>query len=310
MSKFTVAAFYQFLHLPNYQELQPRLHSLCVEQNIKGIVLLASEGINGTVAGSRAAIDAFRSFLATQFDNLEYKESFAERMPFNRLKVRLKKEIVTLGVDVNPAAVTGKAVEPKDWNALLLDPEVLVLDVRNDYEVEIGTFTNAQNPKTASFTEFPDFVKTIDKSRAKKVAMCCTGGIRCEKASAYMLAQGFDEVYQLKGGILKYLETVPADQSLWNGQCFVFDQRVAVSHGLELSDYELCHGCRRPVSVEDRNSPFYERGVSCPACHDSLTPEKRAGARERQRQEDLARSRGQVHVGSSQQQIDRTPRIG
>lgn len=309
MSKLTVAAFYQFVPLANYQELKPRLEALCTEQGIKGIVLLASEGVNGTVAGSREAIDVFKSLLTSLFDRLEYKESFAEKMPFSRLRVRLKKEIVTLGVDVNPAAITGQHVEPQEWNQLISDPDVLVIDVRNDYEVEIGTFTNAQNPLTESFTKFPDYVKTIDRSKTKKVAMCCTGGIRCEKASAYMLSQGFDEVYQLKGGILKYLETVPPEQSLWRGECFVFDQRVAVSHGLQLGDYQLCYGCRRPILEEEKNSPLYERGVCCSACHDVITPEKREGARERQRQEDLARSRGQVHVGASHPQIDRHPRI-
>jgi UPF0176 protein len=298
MSKITVAAFYQFLPLSDCKELKQRLEALCVEQNIKGIVLLASEGVNGTVAGTRQAIDVLKALLTSLFDRLEYKESSANSMPFNRLKVRLKKEIVTLSVDVNPAEVTGTHVEPDEWNRLIADPEVLVIDVRNDYEVQIGSFMNANNPQTASFTEFPDFVKTIDKSKAKKVAMCCTGGIRCEKASAYMLSQGFNEVFQLKGGILKYLETVPADQSLWKGECFVFDQRVAVSHGLQLGQYQMCYGCRRPISEDEENSPFYERGVSCSQCHEAQTTKKKEGSRERQRQEDLARSRGQMHVGS------------
>ncbi len=299
MSKIIVAALYQFIFLPDFRELQPPLKALCGKHKIKGILLLAEEGINGTVAGSREAIDILKSFLETRCKGLEYKESWAEKMPFHRMKVRLKKEIVTLGVpEVNPCKQVGTYVTPKDWNDLISDPEILVIDTRNDYEVKIGRFSGALNPKTSSFTEFPEYIKTLDISKHPRVAMYCTGGIRCEKASSYLLSQGFEEVYHLKGGILKYLETVPPEESLWEGECFVFDDRVAVSHGLQLGRFELCHGCRHPISKEEMTSPLYERGVSCPHCHSTLTPKKRESARQRQRQEDLARARGDKHIGA------------
>lgn len=298
MTQIIVAALYQFKALPDFRELQPCLKALCDSWGIKGSLLLAKEGINGTVAGSREAIDALKVFLKTRFNALEYKESWCLEMPFHRMKVRLKKEIVTLGIpEVNPCTQVGTYVAAKDWNSLISDPETLVIDTRNDYEVSIGTFKGALNPKTRSFTEFPKFVQTLDKTKYKRVAMCCTGGIRCEKASSYMLSQGFKEVYHLKGGILKYLEEVPSEESLWEGECFVFDGRVAVSHGLDLGQYESCHGCRHPIAEKDKASPLYERGVSCPHCYSSLTPEKRASARERQRQEDLAQRRGRKHIG-------------
>ncbi len=299
MQNITVAALYQFTQLPDYQELQPRLKTLCQELSIKGILLLAEEGINGTVAGTRDAIDKLKAFLETRFDGLEYKESGAEEMPFHRMKVRLKKEIVTLGVPgINPSQHVGTYVDPQEWNALISDPDVLLLDTRNSYEVEIGTFRGATNPKTYSFSEFPEFVKTIDKTKHQKVAMFCTGGIRCEKASSYMLSQGFDEVYHLKGGILKYLETLPAEKSLWEGECFVFDGRVAVAHGLDKGHYDLCYGCRQPLSEDEKKSPLYERGVSCPHCSSTLSSKKREAARHRQYQEDLAFKRGQKHIGA------------
>lgn len=299
MSKIIVAALYQFTSLPDFRELRLQLKTLCDQHKIKGTLLLAEEGINGTVAGSRTAIEALRSFLVTRFDDLEYKESWADKMPFLRMKVRLKKEIVTLGVPgINPCDTVGTYVNSEEWNTLISDPDVLVLDTRNDYEVEIGTFQRAVNPKTSSFTEFPEFVEHIDKNKHRRVAMFCTGGIRCEKASSYMLSQGFEEVYHLKGGILKYLETVPSEKSLWNGECFVFDGRVAVSHGLELGHYDLCHGCRHPITEEDRRSSLYERGVCCPHCYHTSTPQKHAAARQRQRQEDLARARGEKHIGA------------
>jgi len=299
MSNIIVAALYQFTSLPDFRELQPRLKALCTREKIKGTILLAEEGINGTVAGSREAIDTLKSFLETRFNALEYKESWADKMPFHRMKVRLKKEIVTLGAPgINPCEKVGTYIEPQDWNDLISDPEVLVLDTRNDYEVNIGTFRGALDPKTRSFTEFPEFVKTLDKTKNRRVAMFCTGGIRCEKASSYLLSQGFEEVYHLKGGILKYLETTPVESSLWEGECFVFDGRVAVGHGLDLGQYASCHGCRHPISEEDMKSSLYERGVSCPHCSSTLAPAKRAAARQRQRQEDLARKRGQKHIGA------------
>lgn len=299
MTQIIVAALYQFTSLPDYQELQPRLKALCNQEKIKGILLLAQEGINGTVAGSREGIDTLKSFLETRFKALEYKESWADEMPFHRMKVRLKKEIVTLGVpSVNPCEIVGTYVEPENWNELISDPDVLVLDTRNDYEVKIGTFQRAHNPKTQTFTEFPNFVSQLDKAKYKRVAMFCTGGIRCEKASSYMLSQGFEDVYHLKGGILKYIEKVPAEESLWEGDCFVFDRRVAVSHGLNPGHYDLCHGCRNPISEEDVHSPLYEAGVTCPHCYHNLTPNQKESARQRQRQEALARSRGQKHIGA------------
>ena len=299
MSKIIVAALYQFIALPDFRELQSRLKALCEAHKIKGIILLAEEGINGTVAGSKSAIDTLKSFLETRCNGLEYKESWADKMPFHRMKVRLKKEIVTLGVpEVNPCKKVGTYVEPQDWEDLISDPDVLVIDARNDYEVEIGRFSGALNPKTNAFTEFPKFAQTLDKAKHRRIAMYCTGGIRCEKASSYLLSQGFQEVYHLKGGILKYLETTPPENSLWEGECFVFDGRVAVSHGLQPGRFELCYGCRRPISEEEITSPLYERGVCCPHCCSTLTPEKRESARQRQRQEDLAKMRGKRHIGA------------
>lgn len=304
MSKIVVAALYQFKPLPHFQELLQPLIDLCKDLKIKGILLLAEEGINGTVAGSRAAIDDLHHFLCGHFDNLEYKESWAEKMPFHRMKVRIKKEIVTLGVPhINPSKSVGTYVAPEEWNHLISEPDILLIDVRNDYEVKIGTFEGALNPKTQNFREFPDFVKTLDKTKHRRVAMCCTGGIRCEKASSYMLSQGFEEVYHLKGGILKYLETIPSEESLWEGECFVFDGRVAVGHNLELGEATACYGCRSPLSLEECQSPFYERGVSCPHCYDLTSPEKKKAARQRQLQEDIAQRRGTKHIGAVREKI-------
>jgi len=299
MSKIIVAALYQFTPLPDFRELQPRLKTLCDQKHIKGILLLAEEGLNGTVAGSREAIDTLKSFLEKRFNALEYKESWSNKMPFHRMKVRLKKEIVSLGIpEVNPCEKVGTYVDPKDWNDLISDPDVLVIDTRNDYEVKIGRFQRALNPKTSSFTEFPQFAQALDKAKHQPIAMYCTGGIRCEKATSYLLSQGFEKVFHLKGGILKYLETVPPEKSLWEGDCFVFDNRVAVSQGLQPGRFKSCHGCRHPISAEDTASPFYERGVSCPHCYSTLTSERRESARQRQRQEDLARARGKKHIGA------------
>lgn len=298
---YTVTALYKFVELPDYKEIQPRLQEFCIEHNIKGTLLLAKEGINGTVAGREEDIQALHTFLKadSRFADLEHKESYAEDMPFLRMKVRLKKEIVTLGVEsVDPNKVVGTYVEPEDWNALISDPDVVVIDTRNDYEVEVGTFKNAINPKTTTFREFPDYVKkNLDKNKTKRVAMMCTGGIRCEKASSYMLQEGFEEVYHLKGGILKYLEKVPQEESLWEGECFVFDGRVTVGHGLDQGKYDQCHGCRFPITAEDKKSPKYEPGVSCPRCYDELTDQKLNRCRSRQKQIDLAKQRGEAHLG-------------
>ncbi|MBW4432710.1 MAG: rhodanese-related sulfurtransferase [Pelatocladus maniniholoensis HA4357-MV3] len=283
-----VATFYKFVKLPDYAEKQQSLLSYCQAQGIKGTILLAQEGINGTIAGDRESINSVLSFLRSdsRFADLEHKESTAEESPFQRLKVRLKKEIVTIGLpDIDPNEKVGTYVTPKDWNQIISDPEVVVIDTRNDYEFSIGTFKKAQNPNTESFRQFPEYVnKHLDSSQYKKVALFCTGGIRCEKASSFMLSQGFQEVYHLKGGILKYLEEVPAEESLWEGECFVFDERVAVSHGLEPGSHEMCVGCGHPISEADKTSPHYEEGISCPHCFDSLTPEKRSGLEEKKRQ--------------------------
>ncbi|MBY0280686.1 MAG: rhodanese-related sulfurtransferase [Alphaproteobacteria bacterium] len=295
-----VAALYKFIALEDYKALQLPLKQLCEANKIKGTLLLASEGINGTVAGPREGIDKLLAFFQNdkRFDNLEYKESFAKTSPFLRLKVRLKKEIVTLGVPgVSPTKKVGHYVDPKDWNSLINDPDVILIDTRNDYEVKIGTFKGAINPETECFTQFPEFVKkNLDPQKHKKIAMMCTGGIRCEKASSYMLSEGFEEVYHLKGGILKYLEDVPENESTWEGECYVFDQRVSVKHKLALGSYDQCHGCRLPISEMDKKSPYYEPGVSCPHCYDQPI-EKKKRAMERHKQVQLAASRNQAHLG-------------
>lgn len=301
MSQIIVAALYKFAKLPDYRALQNPVLACCEANGIKGTLLLAQEGINGTVAGSRAGIDALLAFLRSdaRLAALEHKESLADEMPFYRMKVRLKKEIVTLGVPgIDPNEKVGTYVTPEDWNALISDPEVLVVDTRNDYEYDIGTFRGALDPKTTTFREFPAYVKqNLDPAKHKKVAMFCTGGIRCEKATAFMLEQGFADVYHLQGGILKYLEKIPAEQSLWEGECFVFDQRVAVGHGLSVGQHDQCRSCRYPIAPEDKASPKYQEGVSCPRCFDTLSEEKRASAMERQRQVQLALQRGKQHIG-------------
>jgi UPF0176 protein len=283
-----VAAFYKFVSLPDFAQIQNPLLSYCQEQGVKGTILLALEGINGAIAGSRQAIDSVLNFLRadSRLADLEHKESYTKTPPFERMKVRLKSEIVTLGLpEVDPSEQVGIYVNPQEWNDLISDPDVTVIDTRNDYEVNIGSFQGAHNPQTSSFRDFPDYVRqNLDPTKHKKVAMFCTGGIRCEKASAFMLAQGFAEVYHLKGGILKYLEEVPAQESLWEGECFVFDERVAVSHGLEKGSYDLCLSCGRPISVEDKASPQYEQGISCSYCFDSLTEDKRLRQQEKWRQ--------------------------
>ena len=294
-----VAALYKFVTLEDYLDLREPLLQVMLANEVKGTLLLANEGINGTVSGTREAIDALLAWLRNdpRLADLDHKESLCDEQPFYRTKVKLKKEIVTLGVPgVDPNKTVGTYVEPKDWNALISDPEVLLIDTRNDYEVAIGTFEGAIDPKTTSFREFPEYIKThFDPSRHKKVAMFCTGGIRCEKASSFMLNEGFEEVYHLKGGILKYLEEVPEQESKWQGDCFVFDNRVTVRHDLSEGDYDQCHACRMPVSVEDRESPHYSPGISCPHCWDSLSEKTRRSAIDRQKQIELAKARNQPH---------------
>lgn len=287
-----VATFYKFVSLPDYADLRQPLLQCCQEQAIRGTILLAAEGMNATIAGSQAGIDAVLAFLRAdpRFADLEHKQSTADSQPFDRLKVKLKREIVTLGVpEVDPTQQVGTYVDPKEWNALLSDPEVVVIDTRNQYEVDIGTFQGAANPQTRSFRQFPDYVQQqLDPQRHKKVAMFCTGGIRCEKASSFMLSQGFEQVYHLKGGILKYLEEVPPEESLWQGECFVFDQRVAVQHGLEIGQHDMCRSCGHPIAAADKASPHYQEGICCPYCVDQLTEAKRRRQQERQRQIELA----------------------
>lgn len=302
MSNKVVAALYKFVVLDDYVELQSKLKTLCDAEGIKGTLLLAKEGINGTVSGTREAIDRLRAFLAEdgRFEGMSYKESFDEDQPFYRMKVKLKKEIVTMGIeDIDPKAIVGTYVKPKDWNALISDPEVVLIDTRNSYEYNIGTFEGAVDPKTTTFREFPKYVaENLDPSKHKKVAMFCTGGIRCEKSTAFMKQQGFEEVYHLEGGILKYLEEVPEEESMWRGECFVFDNRVAVNHKLQRGIYDQCHGCRHPITEEDKQSERYLKGVSCPRCYDSLTDEQKQRFSERQKQIELAKQRNEAHIGA------------
>ena len=296
-----VCALYKFAVLNDYKTLRQPLLDLMLEKEVHGTLLLAREGINGTIAGSREGVDAIRGWLEAdqRFEGIDYKESFVDIQPFKRTKVKLKKEIVTMGVEgIDPKRIVGTYVDPKEWNDLISDPDVLVVDTRNQYEVEIGTFQNARNPATDTFREFPEYVKeNLDPSKHKKVAMFCTGGIRCEKSTAFLKEQGFGEVYHLKGGILRYLEEVPESQSLWQGECFVFDDRVTVNHKLERGEFDQCHACRRPITEEDKQRPEYEQGVSCHRCIDSLTEEQKARFAERERQMRLAEQRGETHVG-------------
>lgn len=302
-TRYVVAALYKFTSLPDYQELQKTIRALGEKEGLKGSLLLALEGINGTVSGSRQGIDALWRFLKNdpRFDDMEYKESFSSVQPFYRYKVRLKREIVTLGVpSVDPTTQVGDYVSPENWNALLSDPDVILIDTRNDYEIRVGTFKGAINPKTKSFREFPEFIRSnIQKNPQKKVALFCTGGIRCEKASSFMLQYGFEKVYHLKGGILKYIERVPKEQSLWDGECFVFDHRVALKHGLDGGDYALCYGCRAPLSSKDMESPDYEEGVSCPYCKQESSVERKERARTRHAQVKRAKMLGIPHIGIS-----------
>ncbi|MBX2867191.1 MAG: rhodanese-related sulfurtransferase [Acidiferrobacterales bacterium] len=301
MSQYIVCALYQFTRLESYQSLQAPLLSLMEELEVKGTLLLASEGINGTIAGSRSAIDHLLQWLSEQpgLANIDYKESISTKPPFKRSKVKLKKEIVTMGVaGIDPRHTAGTYVEPEDWNALIEDPEVVLVDTRNDYECQVGTFKNAINPKTESFREFPEFAKQhLDSFRDKKVAMFCTGGIRCEKSTALLKEMGFEQVYHLKGGILKYLEKVPEEETRWQGECFVFDDRVTVDHNLMPGSYDQCHACRLPISEQDMQSAHYLKGVSCPHCFDKVSPQDRERFAERQKQIELAAARGETHIG-------------
>jgi len=294
-NQFVVVAMYHFVRLDDFEEMKSPLQALCVANGLMGTILLAREGLNGTLAGSREGIDTLLSHLRAdaRFRTLRHKESHADKAPFRRMKVRLKREIVTMGVpDTDPGALCGERVDAKRWNELLQDPEVLTIDTRNDYEYVIGTFENAISPGTETFRAFPKFVDAeLDPQKHRKVAMFCTGGIRCEKATNYLMKQGFEEVYHLDGGILRYLETVDKEESLWRGECFVFDDRVAVDEYLAPGSYAQCYACRRPLSDADRESPLYVIGVSCLHCDGKHSAEKIAGLKERQRQFELAKSR-------------------
>ena len=305
--QIVVSALYHFVTLENYQALRQPLHDFMIDNDIRGTLLLAQEGINGTVAGSKQSIEKLHAWLRAdeRLKDLRTKESFDDNMPFYRSCVKLKKEIVTMGIEgIDPKQVVGTYVKPEDWNALISDPDVTLIDTRNDYEVAIGTFKNAQDPKTETFRQFPDYVKSnMDPKKQKKVAMFCTGGIRCEKSTAYLKEQGFEEVYHLQGGILKYLETVPEEESLWQGECFVFDNRVSVNHQLEKGVYDQCHACRLPITDEDKSSDKYVQGVSCPSCYDKKSEQQRQRFAERERQVQLAKARGEEHLGGDVQAI-------
>ena len=301
MSNVVVCAMYKFVRLEDYKELRQPLLDAMENNGVRGTLLLADEGINGTVASSREGIDGLLQWLKQdpRLADISYKESYDTEMPFYRTKVKLKKEIVTMGIQgIDPREVVGTYVKPKDWNALISDPDVVLVDTRNDYEIEIGTFEGAVDPNTKTFREFPEWAENnLDKNKHKKVAMFCTGGIRCEKSTAYMKEQGFEEVYHLDGGILKYLEEVPEQESMWNGECYVFDNRITVNHQLEKGSYDQCHACRMPITEEQKQSEHYVEGISCPLCIDTMTDKQREGFAERQKQIKLAEQRGESHIG-------------
>ena len=298
---FTIAALYHFTTFDAPEEIREPLLEVCLENDVIGTLLLAREGINGTIAGPSAGIEAVLAHVRALpgCADLEWKESWSEEPPFPRMKVRLKREIVTMGQpDVDPRAHVGNYVEAKDWNDLIREPDVAVIDTRNDYEVAIGTFEGAVDPKTESFRDFPAWwEENKDRFHNKRIAMFCTGGIRCEKSTNYLLGQGVEDVFHLKGGILKYLEEVPEEESTWEGSCFVFDGRVSVGHGLKPGPHDLCHACRQPILPIDKSHPAYESGVSCHQCADKTSDADKARFRERQKQIALAKARGEVHIG-------------
>ncbi len=310
MSRYLTAALYKFVDLPDFAQIQPRLLAACEAHRIKGTLLLAREGINGTIAGAPDDIHAVLQWLRSdpRLADLEHKEAWSSEAPFYRMKVRLKAEIVTMHVPgLDPSRTVGQYVTPQHWNALISEPDVVLVDTRNDYEVAIGTFRGALDPQTRSFSELPAWVqaqsapgKALAGANGKKprVAMFCTGGIRCEKSTAYLRSQAFEEVYHLQGGILKYLETIAPEHSLWQGECFVFDERVSVGHGLQEGQLDLCRSCRRPIGDAEKASDKYEAGISCPHCFEGLTEARKRGFAERQRQVELARRRQQAHIGA------------
>ncbi|WP_018691850.1 oxygen-dependent tRNA uridine(34) hydroxylase TrhO [Algicola sagamiensis] len=297
---FVVAALYKFVRLEDYVALRDPLYQTMADNEVKGTLLLAEEGINGTICGPRAGIDAVLAWLKSdaRLADLTHKESHSDEQAFYRTKVKLKKEIVTMGVEgIDPNLIVGTYIKPDEWNDLISDPEVVLVDTRNDYEVAIGTFKGAVDPLTTNFREFPDWVdENLDTKKHKKVAMYCTGGIRCEKSTALLKEKGFEEVYHLEGGILKYLEEVPEEDSMWEGECFVFDQRVSVKHGLEQGSYDQCYACRMPLTEEEMQADSYLKGVSCPHCIEKTTEAQKANFAEREKQMELAKKRGTQHI--------------
>ena len=303
----TICALYKFTRLDDFEEIQDPLKIFLDSLNIRGTLLLAKEGVNGTIAGDNDSIMKSLNYLQKdkRLVGLEYKFSYSEKPPFKRFKVKLKKEIVTLGVsDIDPTHSSGTYVKPADWNELINDPDVVLIDTRNNYEFEIGSFNGSINPNTETFREFPAYTKNnLEKYRDKKIAMFCTGGIRCEKSTAYLKSKGFENVFHLQGGILKYLEEVKEDESLWEGECFVFDDRVAVKHNLELGKYDQCHACRFPIADEDKEHPHYEKGASCPRCYGTKNSSQVSRYREREKQVQLAKSRGESHIGDDAKKV-------
>ena len=312
MTQFVVSALYKFVTLDDFESIRKPLLNLMEKHHVKGTLLLAKEGINGTIAGDRKGIDSLLAWLRSdpRFADLETKESYEQEMPFYRSKVKLKKEIVTMGIDgIDPKKIVGTYVKPQDWNELISDPEVLLIDTRNDYEVNIGAFKGAINPNTETFREFPDYVKSqLDPNKHKKVAMYCTGGIRCEKSTAFLKEQGFEDVYHLQGGVLKYLEDIPVEQSLWQGECFVFDNRVAVNHAMEKGQYDQCFACRYPITEKDKESEQYQAGVSCPNCFDKVSEKQLQRFQEREKQVKIAKQRGEEHIGSATRDVSQQRR--
>ncbi|MDC3360742.1 rhodanese-related sulfurtransferase [Candidatus Thioglobus sp.] len=303
----TICALYKFTRLDDFEEIQGPLKIFLESLNIRGTLLLAKEGVNGTIAGDNESIMKSLDYLQKdeRLVGFEYKFSYSEKPPFKRLKVKLKKEIVTLGVsDIDPIFSSGTYVKPADWNELVNDPDVVLIDTRNNYEFEIGSFKGSINPNTETFREFPAYTKNnLEKYRDKKIAMFCTGGIRCEKSTAYLKSKGFENVFHLQGGILKYLEEIKEDESLWEGECFVFDDRVAVKHNLELGKYDQCHACRFPITDEDKEHPHYEKGASCPRCYGIKNSSQVSRYREREKQVQLAKSRGESHIGDDANKV-------
>ena len=299
---YRIAALYKFGHIEDPVRIQQELKPLCLTKQVCGTLIVAEEGINGTIAGSAGSIETVLEAIRAipGFSDIEVKESWSEEQPFFRMKVRHKPEIVTMGtLGADPRKQVGQYVEPEEWNALIQEPGVVIIDTRNHYESRIGTFEGSTLPDTESFRDFPAWVEeNQDRLKgARKIAMFCTGGIRCERATAHMLKEGFEDVFHLHGGILKYLENIPESDSLWKGECFVFDQRTAVKHGLIEGDWDICYACREPINDEHKAAPSYIKGESCPLCVDKTTDEQKQGFRERHKQVKYAADRNEQHIG-------------